>query len=55
MNWWNTEKAKKMLKRAGFKNIWKSGFGQSTSPVMRNTLIFDKQDPKDSLYIEAEK
>lgn len=53
MNWWNWEKGLYMLKKAGFKDIFKSGYGQSTSPIMRNTLLFDKQDPKDSLYIEA--
>lgn len=55
MNWWNWEKTKKMLEKTGFKEIYKSGYGQSVSPVMRDTLLFDKQDPKDSLYIEAVK
>lgn len=55
MNWWNWEKAEKMLKKAGFKEIYKSGFGQSVSPCMRDTVLFDKQDPKDSLYVEAVK
>ena len=44
-----------MLEQAGFSEIYKSGFGQSVSPVMRDTTLFDKQDPKDSLYVEAVK
>lgn len=55
MNWWNTEKAFRMLKKAGFKNMWKSGYGQSICPVLRNTHLFDKQNIEDSLYIEAQK
>lgn len=53
MNWWNWIKTKKMLEQAGFSEIYKSGFGQSVSPVMRDTILFDKQDPKESLYVEA--
>lgn len=53
MNWWNWTKAEKMLKNTGFKEVYKSGFGQSVAPIMRNTVLFDKQDPKDSLYVEA--
>ena len=55
MNWWNWKKAERMLREAGFIEIYKSGYGQSVSPVMRNTQLFDKQDPKDSLYVEAVK
>ncbi len=53
MNWWNENKLKKMLKLSGFKNIYKSGYGQSLSPILRDITLFDVQDPKVSLYIEA--
>jgi ubiquinone/menaquinone biosynthesis C-methylase UbiE len=53
MNWWNENKAFRMLKEAGFEKIYRSGFGQSFCPVLRNTILFDKTHPKVSLYIEA--
>ncbi len=52
-NWWNRAKAIKMLRNSGFKNIVVSGYGQSRSPAMRNTAIFDSTHPKISLYVEA--
>ena len=55
MNWWTYEKAEKFLREAGFKNIYKSEYGQSRCPAMRDLNLFDKQDPKISLYIEAVK
>jgi len=54
-NWWNNEKVINMLKKAGFKDIWISGHGQSQSPVLRNNSLFDSTHPKISLYIEAMK
>lgn len=53
INWWNEKKAFRMLKEAGFEDIYKSGYGQSFSPVLRNTSLFDNTHPKISLYIEA--
>jgi predicted SAM-dependent methyltransferase len=53
MNWWNEKKAFKMLKQAGFNNIFRSGYGQSFSPILRNTTLFDNIHPKISLYIEV--
>ncbi len=53
INWWNPDKVKKMLKKAGFKNIIHSGYGQSFCPVLRNTNHFDSTHPKWSFYIEA--
>lgn len=55
INWWNKDKVFRMLRIAGFDNIYLSGYGQSSSPVLRNTLIFDKTHPKVSLYVEAVK
>ena len=53
MNWWNDKKAFRMLTNAGFVNIHRSGYGQGFSPVLRDTTLFDRQDPKVSLYVEA--
>jgi len=54
-NWWNRSKTIRMLEIAGFKDIYVSGYGQSQSPVLRNTTLFDSTHPKISLYIETRK
>lgn len=53
INWWNPEKMTKMFKEAGFTKIFRSGYGQSFSPAMRDVALFDKTHPKMSLYMEA--
>jgi 2-methylisocitrate lyase-like PEP mutase family enzyme len=55
MNWWNPEKATRMLNAAGFSNVYQSAYGQSASPILRDVTLFDVQDPKLSLYVEAVK
>ncbi len=55
INWWNEKKTTQMLKKTGFEDIYSSRFGQSVSPVLRNTNIFDCTQPKISFYIEARK
>ena len=54
-NWWNRSKTIRMLEIAGFKDIYVSGYGQSQSPVLRKTTLFDSTHPKISLYIETRK
>lgn len=53
INWWNKDKLFQMLRNAGFGNIYLSGYGQSFSPVLRNTLVFDRTYLEISLYVEA--
>ena len=55
INWFTEEKLIKMLKAAGFKNVYRSGYGQSYSPVMRDLNFFDETLPGISLYVEAQK
>ena len=55
INWWNETKLRRMLAEAGFVIIYKSGYGQSLCPPMRDVTLFDKQDPKISIYMEARK
>lgn len=55
INWWNKNKLLRMLRNAGFDNIYVSGYGQSFSPLLRNILTFDNTHPKISLYVEAVK
>ena len=53
INWWNQDKMFKMLRSAGFTKIFRSGFGQSFSAVLRDTSLFDNTEPAISLYVEA--
>lgn len=53
MNWWTEAKARRFLERAGFQTIYKSGYGQSLCPILGDVTLFDLQDPRNSLYIEA--
>ncbi len=53
MNWWSHAKAERMLREVGFSTVYRCGFGQSRSPAMRDITLFDKQDPRVSLYVEA--
>ncbi len=55
MNWFTEEKLADLLQRAGFTRVYTSRWGQSQSPVMRNTRFFDTTTPKVSLYMEAMK
>lgn len=55
INWWNEAKLRRMLAEAGFTVIYKSGYGQSLCPPMRDVMLFDQQDPKISIYMEARK
>lgn len=55
VNWFNMAKLDKMLKAANFSTIIHSKYGQSTCPILRNTMIFDNTVPELSLYIECVK
>lgn len=55
ISWWTHDKIFQFLQNAGFKNIYRSGYGQSSSPLMRNTVLFDSTHPQMSIYIEAVK
>ncbi|MBL7014795.1 MAG: methyltransferase domain-containing protein [Nitrosopumilus sp.] len=55
MNWWNFSKLSRMLKKAGFNDVYLSAYGQSSSPVLRDTAFFDNTHPKVSIYVEARK
>ncbi|MDD4858991.1 MAG: methyltransferase domain-containing protein [Dehalococcoidales bacterium] len=55
INWWNYGKLCAMLKAAGFAKIYRSGYGQSHCPVLRDTSLFDSTHPKISIYVEAVK
>ena len=52
INWFDENKLRTMLGKTGFENIYLSAYGQSKSPVLRNTNYFDKR-PEKSIYIET--
>ena len=55
ISWWNFERLYKYLKIAGFKTIYKSGYGQSRCHWMRDLDYFDQTYPQISVYVEAVK
>jgi SAM-dependent methyltransferase len=52
---WTHTKVMDYLRAAGFTTIYRSGYGQSASPVMRNTVLFDSTHPQMALFVEAVK
>ncbi len=53
INWWTFDKFKDMLEAVGFSEVVRSGFGQSASPLLRDTRMFDNTHPEFSLYVEV--
>lgn len=52
VSWWNGGKLLRFMREAGF-NAYRSGYGQSACPVLRNTRFFDHVHPQISVYAEA--
>jgi len=55
ISWWTHDKIMNFLKTAGFKNIYRSGYGQSRTPLLRQSPLFDSVHPQMSIYVEAVK
>ena len=55
MNWFDVDKVIRMLREAGFEDIWESRHHQSLSPIMRERRSFDLTRPEYSLYVECRK
>ena len=53
VSWWDYNKLKQYLYEAGFKTIYRSGYGQSRSWWMRDLRYFDQTYPQISVYVEA--
>lgn len=53
VSWWNFSKIENFLTIAGFKTIYRSGYGQSRCAILRNTTWFDNTHPQMSVYVEA--
>ena len=52
VSWWTNDRVIRALRSAGFSNVYRSGYQQSVSPLMRAPL-FDSVHPQISLYVEA--
>jgi SAM-dependent methyltransferase len=55
VNWYNSDKLCGLLKQAGFSDVYRSSYGASQSPVLRDRRYFDSSRPYYSLYVEARK
>ena len=55
INWWDYNKLESFLKEAGFKTIYRSGYGQSLCAPLRDIDLFDNTHPTISIYVEAVK
>lgn len=53
ISWWNFDKISRFLREAGFSRIYRSGYGQSFCPILRDTSLFDNTHPQMSVYVEA--
>jgi hypothetical protein len=53
ISWWNFDKLRAFLWKAGFSNVRRSSYGQSTSELMRDLRYFDQTYPQISVYVEA--
>jgi predicted SAM-dependent methyltransferase len=53
VNWFTEKKLIAMLRRAGFEKAYRSEYGKSFAPQLRNLGYFDNTCPAISLYIEA--
>lgn len=55
MSCWKAAGLKRESYNAGFSSVERSHFRQSRSPFMRHLFYFDRTDPHNSLFVEAEK
>lgn len=53
ISWWTHDRVMDLLRSAGFKSVYRSGRGQSCSPLMRQSDLFDSTHPQMSIYVEA--
>jgi predicted SAM-dependent methyltransferase len=53
VSWWTHKKIINLLEKSGFSTVYRSGYGQSVLPILRNTNLFDCTHPQISIYVEA--
>lgn len=55
VNWYNYDKLYAMLRQAGCSDVYRSAYGASRCPVLRDRRYFDSSRPYYSLYVESRK
>lgn len=55
INWFHERKLERMMREAGFATPYRSGLGESHSPVLRDLNFFDNRRPEIALFMEAVK
>ncbi|MEX2160714.1 MAG: methyltransferase domain-containing protein [Anaerolineales bacterium] len=55
INWFNASKLGGMVSKAGFTQVYRSGYGQSRCPVLRDTQLLEARQPEVGLFLEAQK
>ena len=53
INWFNADKLLRMLKEGGFSNNFRSGYGQSKCPILREVNLLESRQPEIGLFVEA--
>jgi len=53
INWFNANKLLGMIRQAGFETCYRSGYGQSRCPILREVNLLETRQPEIGLFIEA--
>ena len=53
ISWWTHDRVIGLMRQAGFETVYRSGYRQSISPLMRRSDLFDSTHPQMSIYVEA--
>jgi predicted SAM-dependent methyltransferase len=55
INWFSAGKLEAMMRKAGFGEVYRSGYGQSHCAVLRDTQLLEARQPEVGLFVEAHK
>ncbi|MEX1248260.1 MAG: class I SAM-dependent methyltransferase [Anaerolineales bacterium] len=55
INWFNAAKLSAMVGTDGFTQVYRSGYGQSRCPVLRDTQLLESREPEVGIFLEAQK
>ncbi|MEX2143315.1 MAG: methyltransferase domain-containing protein [Anaerolineales bacterium] len=55
INWFSAGKVEAMMRQAGFTHVYRSGYGQSRCPVLRDSQLLEARQPEVGLFMEAQK
>lgn len=55
INWFNAAKLESMIRKAGFRHVYRSGYGQSACPVLRDVSLLEARQPEVGLFLESTK